>query len=447
MSGRRLPTRQIYPSWDRAPDGPEAGPRYVLRPEYFGSLIYDRETLQYVPYDAEATALLLARREGPAPAASEDASGFLRTMTREGLLDADGRLTARVTADRSAPDRLSAPLTVYLGATQGCNLACAHCQASSGPGPLDPFDLDLARPLFAELFELGCGLVHVTGGEPLLHPEFFPAVDEAFRWGLNVLLTTNGTLISDALAEELARRPFRTVSISLDGPDGDSHDALRGDGSLDAALRGLRRLAAHRPVGVTTTLTPLLAGRLDELIRVCEDAGAAALYLRPGLPAGRAAERPDLLPSFEGFKRTLAELDALQTETDLPIFHPPEVPHAASTAHVLERFGCVAGNLVCSVAPDGQVNPCALLGPSFDTGSLRDHSLHQLWSQGDAFVRLRALEGNPDCWSCRHYDRCGGGCRARALVATGDLEAPDPWCSYEPRSPEVTRLPTAGGAS
>ena len=55
------PLRAIVPAWDGAPRGPEAGPRYVLRREYFGCLVYARESLEYVPYDDEATALLLAR--------------------------------------------------------------------------------------------------------------------------------------------------------------------------------------------------------------------------------------------------------------------------------------------------------------------------------------------------------------------------------------------------
>ena len=67
-----------------------------------------------------------------------------------------------------------------------------------------------------------------------------------------------------------------------------------------------------------------------------------------------------------------------------------------------------------------------------DAGSLRDHTLHELWTSGRPFTRLRLLEGNGDCWTCRHYDHCGGGCRARALAATGDLDAKDPWCKWEP---------------
>lgn len=433
------PAREVVPAWSFA--APGAGPRHVLRREHFGALVYDRETCRYVPYDPEAAALLVAREGGPVAARGPVEAAFLAALVPEGLLDDDGRLLARVVADRSAPDRLSAPLTVYLGATQGCNLACTHCSSDSGPGPVGALDGALMRRLFRELADLGCMQVHVTGGEPLLHPELLPALDEAFALGLNVLLTTNGTLVTEALADALAARPFRCVSVSLDGPDGAAHDLVRGPGAFARALEGLRRLAARGQVGVTTTFTPGLRGRLGELVRRCEDAGAASLTLRPALPAGRARGRPDLLPAQADFEAAARELDRLQPHASIPLFHPPEVPHQATSALVLERFGCVAGNLVASVTPAGQVNPCSLLGPKFDAGSLAERTFLELWTRGAPFERLRALDGNATCWSCRHYDHCGGGCRARALAATGDLSAPDAWCSWAPREGADVVLP------
>lgn len=421
---------ELVPAWRHAPQGDQAGPRYVFRREGFGALIYDRETCQYLPFDEEAANFLLA--ESPRETFSPDEVSFRETMQREGLLDSAGRLRARVVADRSHPERLSAPLTVYLGATEGCNLACSHCQADSGPGALRPVDRDLMESLFREQHELGAMQVHVTGGEPLLHPDLLAGLDLAFDLGLNVLLTTNATLITERLAAALAERPFRCLSVSLDGPDPETHDAIRGKGTLNAALRGLRRIAGLGPVGVTATLTPGLLGKIGDLARLCQDNGAASLYLRPGLPAGRSLRQRETLPLIAEFERAAAELDRAQAEVAIPLFRPSLVPHQQDSARILEDFGCVAGNMVCSVSPDGQVNPCALLGAGFDTGSLAEHGLHALWSEGKPFRRLRELQGNSDCWSCKHYDYCGGGCRARALAAGRDLNAPDPWCHYEP---------------
>ena len=83
-------------------------------------------------------------------------------------------------------------------------------------------------------------------------------------------------------------------------------------------------------------------------------------------------------------------------------------------------------------ADSGTASPCALLGPEFDAGSIADRSLEDLWANGASFRRLRVLQGNAQCDSCRHYDTCGGGCRARALAAGRGLDDPDTWCAYEP---------------
>mgnify|MGYP003654875790 CR=1 FL=1 len=157
---------ELVPAWKQAPSGGASGPRYVFRREGFGALIYDRETCQYLPFDAEATEFLLARADRPRTTQSPAQSSFLATLQREGILDPSGRLAARLVPDRSHPDQLSAPLTVYLGATEGCNLACSHCQADSAPGALRPVERELMEALFREQHELGAMQVHVTGSRP-----------------------------------------------------------------------------------------------------------------------------------------------------------------------------------------------------------------------------------------------------------------------------------------
>lgn len=417
----------VVPAWSTAPRSAEAGPRHVLRREHWGSLVYDRETCQYVPYDEDATALLLSRR----PAASDEDRAFLATLRAEGLTD------LRVVPDRSHPARVSAPLTVYLGATEGCNLACAHCQVDAPRGAARPMARAQLEALFREMHDLGCLQASVSGGEPLLHPELLPALDVAARLGINVFLTTNGTTVDEALADALAELPLRSVNVSFDGPDADAHDLVRGRGAFARARRGVERLARRRPCGIVTTLTRASVLRARELLRLAEEVGAAALVVRPALPVGRAAGQAQaLVPDQAAFHEAVDELLRLAPGSPVRVLVPPRVPHQATTAQVLERFGCVAGNLVCSVLADGSVSPCALLGDGFVAGNLASSSLHALWAGGAPFERLRGLEGNEDCWTCKHYDRCGGGCRARALAAGRDLDAPDPWCQREPISSE-----------
>ncbi len=91
---RRLPTLDIVPAWDHAPDGPGVGPRYVFRREGFGALVYDRETCQYLPFDDDSAALLLERQHRAAQPEGAEALAFVSSLQDEGLLDEDGVLEA-----------------------------------------------------------------------------------------------------------------------------------------------------------------------------------------------------------------------------------------------------------------------------------------------------------------------------------------------------------------
>jgi MoaA/NifB/PqqE/SkfB family radical SAM enzyme len=97
------------------------------------------------------------------------------------------------------------------------------------------------------------------------------------------------------------------------------------------------------------------------------------------------------------------------------------------------NLGCGAGNLVASISQSGAVNPCSFLGPAYDAGSVAEGGFADVWHDSDGFRGIRALPGG---------DACGGGftggCRARALVLGGDIDAADPWLRPDQAHPMRT---------
>ena len=75
---------------------------------------------------------------------------------------------------------------------------------------------------------------------------------------------------------------------------------------------------------------------------------------------------------------------------------------------------------MCSISLSGDVNPCSFLGPSYAAANLRGASLAEIWHESQGFRAIRALPGGGD-------NTFHGGCRARALVLSGSINAPDPW--------------------
>ena len=131
-----------------------------------------------------------------------------------------------------------------------CNLRCTHCFVSSGPGD-DHHALmprDHVRSRVAEGVSLGVKEFYFTGGEPFIHPTMLEIIADTLAHG-PVTVLTNGTLFSVTRVAALRRlgaaaRYSLEIRVSLDGWRSADHDRLRGAGSFERALEGLRRLAA-----------------------------------------------------------------------------------------------------------------------------------------------------------------------------------------------------------
>jgi AdoMet-dependent heme synthase len=139
-----------------------------------------------------------------------------------------------------------------------CNIACLHCFITCGPKETRAPVMDTERVLrlLDEAEALGVREYYFTGGEPMMHPEFFALCAAALHNGALTVLT-NAMLIDDAAARRAralhdeARYSFE-LRVSLDGMTADENDAVRGKGTFAVTCDGVRRLAA---VGLAPILT------------------------------------------------------------------------------------------------------------------------------------------------------------------------------------------------
>ncbi len=130
-----------------------------------------------------------------------------------------------------------------------CNLACPFCLEGSKPGDtrLDRIRLEDVQPLMAEACERGVRQFSFTGGEPFIVKDFVRILRHAASLR-PCLVLTNGTEPVLKRLEQIASlqasgNPI-AFRVSIDWPERDRHNAGRGAGSFDAALEGIRSLAA-----------------------------------------------------------------------------------------------------------------------------------------------------------------------------------------------------------
>ena len=397
---------------------------------------------QYLRCSAAEGFLLSASQELPLDEAVErlaesvgrdEAEEARDVLLERGELDAGtGRFEGQVVRLADVPGAFGAPLVAHLGLTLACNFACAHCYSSSGKRAPSELTLADVQALVDDLARVGCMKLVLGGGEPFLRDDLPELVRYAHARGVDCFVHTNGSLVKAKALKALARCPPAGLAVSVDGPDAESNDAVRGPKAFARMLRGLEVLKTGYPPGfnVSVTVTPRnvrLAGRMVEL---AHEAGAKVLLLRPAYPAGEAAKAASVACSRDEFARAIdlarARAKALGITVDAP--HPYEqgVPD-------FEGFGCVAARVVLGVDPEGNVTPCLNLPKEFQGGNVRTQSIAALWRRGRPFVAVRAQQPNAQCQSCRHYDTCRGGCRVRALFVGNGLSGPDSWCHYEPK--------------
>src|SRR5439155_13691860 len=137
------------------------------------------------------------------------------------------------------------PLQIVFEVTHLCNLACEYCDRHT-PLP-NELTLDEVLAVVREFVDMGMIGMTLDGGDPLVRPDIDQIVDELNRLRVRIVINTNGILISKKLESV---RKAALVNVSLDGPER-HHDSMRGAGSFEKAVRGIR---AARDAGVVVRL-------------------------------------------------------------------------------------------------------------------------------------------------------------------------------------------------
>jgi len=123
--------------------------------------------------------------------------------------------------------------------TWECNLHCLHCRPYLPPNGTLSFN-DVKKHLDS-LAKKGTLFLHLTGGEPLVHKNFWKIVSSASQKNFALILHTNGTLITPKVGERLKHFNFLQVSLTVLGGNARTHDSLTGvKGSFEKTIHALK---------------------------------------------------------------------------------------------------------------------------------------------------------------------------------------------------------------
>ncbi len=239
--------------------------------------------------------------------------------------------------------------------TQACNFRCIHCYLTKTPSPGAELPLERIEGLLDEMAAAGCVGLTVTGGEPLLRPDFDAVWTAAHRRGFILSLFTNASLVSERIADVLAAHPPRQVEVSLYGATPQTYERLTGRRELlSASLDGLDRLLDRGlAVLVKAVLLSPLAEEADEM---------RSLAARRGV---RLRFDPGLDPTLDGDPGpTSLRLDAeraVALELSDEDLRAEQSRRLGEPGGAFEDFSCGAAQRAFHLDAAGFLMPCLLV--------------------------------------------------------------------------------------
>ncbi|MHA1626362.1 MAG: radical SAM protein, partial [Candidatus Asgardarchaeia archaeon] len=220
---------------------------------------------------------------------------FKDTVSRRGL---EVVLESIARYGISLPQKLSSPFLVVWNFTNLCNLKCKHCYQNAGRVSPDELTIDEKLSLVEELADSGVVAIAFSGGEPLIHRDFWEVAKKASREGLFVAVATNGTMISPSIAKRMVEVGVRYAEVSLDSIDSRKHDQFRGVvGAFDRTVKGIKNLVKEGIFTcIATTVTKLNIKEIPEIIDFAERIGVQRFIAFNFIPTGRGTDIVDLDP-------------------------------------------------------------------------------------------------------------------------------------------------------
>jgi MoaA/NifB/PqqE/SkfB family radical SAM enzyme len=301
------------------------------------------------------------------------------------------------------------PYSVSLGIVSECGEShCGYCPnwLSSSHRVLS---LDTIRAVLTDARALGARQVLFSGGEPLYHPRFFEALEIAAELGLEVLLITNGLLLTEASIDRLSEFRCKKIGISFDSLRDDRYLRIRGTARKPLAeavtILAERLRADPQRFNVSLCMT-LHRENADEILAVLDFArnhGFAAQYQ----PFQRSHDTPT--PIHRRFWPTADQLDQIERDIQTVISLKKDGAPVASRVEYLEaipeyfRSGnfwpaeCYAAYAQITIDEHLRLRPCWAMD---SVGTVSGETpLRQLWF-ADETQKARDLIADHRCPGC-----------------------------------------------
>ena len=324
---------------------------------------------------------------------------------------------------------------IFIELSNYCLLDCRHCSSSGLSNGNNELNINELKQILKEGKSMGASCVTVSGGEPLLHPDFFSFLEMCKIYSFKVRIYSCGVYLDGNKLAPIGRNVLKTIStfdnidgmiFSLYGSNDKSHDYITNTiGSFELTLKSIKRAKTE---GIKTEIhtVPMSVNykEIPRIINLAKRLDVKQVALLRLVPQGRCRQNEHLL------------MDAEQTREFVSIvnsFSWRNVRKGAPFNCLFFGDGvrCSAGLDKVLIGPDGRVFPCEAFKSEKVSSNIKRESLQQIWRNDPRINQVRNLrtEEISFCNSCPEMYTCNGGCPGQRLLHYNNmLVGPDPIC-------------------
>lgn len=281
---------------------------------------------------------------------------------------------------------------VEIQLTFECNLRCIHCSAANFSPPKDILTLSDYRNIAEQCKRHKVPMVSFTGGEPLFGTRLEEIISLFDTKSTLMSCTTNGTLLTEERARRLKSMGLDSFVISLDGPDPETNDPIRGKGTYNKVMESIKIAKSYDFIVMiihTLSHRSIVSGNFNKLIKLAESLDIP-IHVSLASPTGNWSNDE----AMKDFMLTKEDIDYLWKCQDQYSFLRRDLDGN------YRGTGCPAGTERFVISPTGEVMPCTKIQASF--GNIKTESMYDIRQK---MAKIEFFRSNPKMCLPAEHDR------------------------------------------
>lgn len=325
-----------------------------------------------------------------------------------------------------------------------CNMNCDMCyirldrvQVKAGGG-LHTADEWIS--LGQEMAKAGVLFLLLTGGEPLLFPDFRKLYTELKKMGIILTLNSNGTMLDEDWADFFAAHKPRRINITLYGATDDAYEKLcHYPGGFSKTIQAIRLLRERNvDVKINGSVTKDNRDDMEAIYQIGRELDVPVhmdTYMLPGIHERNLPfeQQARLLPEDAAAAEIVMRKVEMEQEAFWQYAQEISVQTGQKAVYYPDQITCLAGNCSFAISWQGQMRPCVTFeNPAV---SVFERGFSAAWTE--ISQTAKTLKISQTCVRCPLRPACKI-CAASAKLETGSCDGvPEYLCRY---TKELVRL-------